>query len=114
VLDGGTPHTDVPLMLTEFGGIAVATDGTWGYSVCRTPAELADRYQRLMAAIRSLGLLAGFCYTQFSDTYQEANGLLYADRTPKFPLAQIASATSGPTEPHGLEQLELASSDEVR
>ena len=31
-------------------------------------------------------LLAGFCYTQFADTYQEANGLLYADRTPKIPL----------------------------
>ena len=31
-------------------------------------------------------MLAGFCYTQFADTYQEANGLLYADRTPKIPL----------------------------
>ncbi len=42
-----------------------------------------------------LALLAGFCYTQFADTYQEANGLLYADRTPKVPLALIAAATSG-------------------
>jgi beta-galactosidase/beta-glucuronidase len=114
VLEGGTPHTDLPLMLTEFGGIAVAGSGTWGYSTCRTAADLADRYRRLLAAVRSLGLLAGFCYTQFSDTYQEANGLLHADRTPKFPLAQIASATAGPTEPHALEQLELMSGDEVR
>ena len=38
----------------------------------------------------SLPLLAGFCYTQFADTYQEANGLLYADRTPKIPLERIA------------------------
>ena len=36
-----------------------------------------------------------FCYTQFADTYQEANGLLYADRTPKFPLDRIARATNG-------------------
>ena len=41
-------------------------------------------------------MLAGFCYTQFTDTYQERNGILYADRTPKFPIEQIARATRGP------------------
>ena len=46
-----------------------------------------------MGTVRSLPLFAGFCYTQFTDTYQEANGLLYMDRTPKFPLDQIAVAT---------------------
>jgi hypothetical protein len=46
--------------------------------------------------VRSLPVFAGFCYTQFADTYQEANGLLYADRTPKFPPEQIALATRGP------------------
>ena len=54
-------------------------------------------------------MFAGFCYTQFSDTYQEANGLLFADRTPKVPLADIAAATSGagasPPPGGGLEQL---------
>ena len=49
--------------------------------------------------MHSLPLLAGFCYTQFADTYQEANGLLYADRTPKFPMEQIAAATNGHTSP---------------
>ena len=44
----------------------------------------------------ALTLLAGFCYTQFTDTYQEANGLLYADRTPKFPIEHMALATRGP------------------
>ena len=48
-----------------------------------------------MAAVRSLPLLAGYCYTQFTDTYQEANGLVYMDRTPKFPIPEIAAATSG-------------------
>jgi hypothetical protein len=43
--------------------------------------------------VRSLAVLSGFCYTQFADTYQETNGLLLADRTPKFPLADIARAT---------------------
>jgi len=45
--------------------------------------------------LHELGVFAGFCYTQFSDTYQEANGLLYADRTPKFPLDAIHAATTG-------------------
>ena len=47
-------------------------------------------------------------YTQFSDTYQEANGLLYADRTPKIPLKRVAEATAGATAARsdGLEQLQ--------
>ena len=38
------------------------------------------------------GLFSGFCYTQFTDVFQEANGLLQADRTPKVPLERIAHA----------------------
>ena len=60
------------------------------------------RYERLMRAIHTIGLLSGFCYTQFADTYQECNGLLYSDRTPKFPIGRIRSATRGiapPVEP---------------
>ena len=51
--------------------------------------------ERLTAALRESQLLAGFCYTQLTDTYQEANGLLYADRSPKFPIEQIRKATVG-------------------
>jgi beta-galactosidase/beta-glucuronidase len=115
----GLPQADMPLMLTEFGGIALARgDGqTWGYSTCRNPQEFAARYERLLEVVRNLGLLSGFCYTQFADTYQEANGLLYADRTPKIPLAQIARATAGPTvvRAGGLEQIHsLTDAGEVR
>jgi beta-galactosidase/beta-glucuronidase len=94
----GSQHADLPLMLTEFGGIALAratTEGAWGYSKCETPAQFAEQYTALLNVVRELGILSGFCYTQFADTYQEANGLVYADRTPKIPLAQIAAATSG-------------------
>ena len=79
----------------EFGGIALREPGVWGYSVCSTPDELARRYEDLMRAVHSIGMLAGFCYTQLADTYQEANGLLHADRTPKFPIEQIRAATIG-------------------
>jgi hypothetical protein len=89
-------HAEVPIVLSEFGGIAYArkTNGEWGYSRAKTETELAQRYKALLATVTSLEMLAGFCYTQFADTYQEANGLLYADRTPKFPIEQIRAATS--------------------
>jgi beta-galactosidase/beta-glucuronidase len=100
------PQAEHPIVLSEFGGIAYAKEeeGTWGYSRTRTPREFADRYADLLHCVRSLDLLSGFCYTQFTDTYQEANGLLYADRTPKFPLEQIAEATRGT----GRHQTDLA------
>lgn len=40
-------------------------------------------------------VVAGFCYTQFSDTRQEANGLVDADRRPKLPVATIRSIVIG-------------------
>lgn len=91
-------YQNQPIMLTEFGGIALSPDTrhTWGYSRARDASDFAQRYFRLLDTVRSLEMLAGFCYTQFADTYQEANGLLFMDRTPKFPLEQIAVATRGP------------------
>jgi beta-galactosidase/beta-glucuronidase len=110
VLDGDK-HADQPLVLSEFGGIAVRPGGgdeaTWGYSVCHDADSFARQYAALLGAVRSLGLLSGFCYTQFADTYQEANGLLRADRTPKVPLEQIRAATGGPVaKTGGIEQIE--------
>jgi beta-galactosidase/beta-glucuronidase len=87
-----------PIMLTEFGGIAFSRDAahTWGYSRSDTEEDFGRRYLELLKVVRALPMLAGFCYTQFADTYQEANGLLYADRTPKFAIEHIALATRGP------------------
>ncbi len=88
---------DQPIMITEFGGIAFSqASGSWGYSRANRPEELEERYRNLLRAIRAIPFLAGFCYTQFTDTYQETNGLLFANRTPKFPLEAIAHATSAP------------------
>jgi beta-galactosidase/beta-glucuronidase len=94
----GKRHTEQPLMLTEFGGITWSDDAaTWGYARVPTARALAKRYVKLLEAVHSLGVFAGFCYTQFADTYQEANGLLTADRTPKFALEDIYAATTGAT-----------------
>jgi hypothetical protein len=88
--------TEIAIILSEFGGIAYSPDAkTWGYSRARSPEELAERYATLLEVVRSLPVLCGFCYTQFADTYQEANGLLYADRTPKFPIEVMARAIRG-------------------
>ncbi|RYE67006.1 MAG: glycoside hydrolase family 2 [Oxalobacteraceae bacterium] len=94
----GYPHRGQPIMLTEFGGIACVrpqqnAGTTWGYSTASEAAEFADKYRKLLAVVNTTTMFSGFCYTQFTDTFQEANGLLYADRTPKFPIEQIAAAT---------------------
>ncbi len=95
----GHDHAGQPIVLTEFGGIAYAPpgqrDGVWGYGVVETADDLAMAYEALLRTVHALPLLAGFCYTQFADTYREINGLLYADRTPKFPLERMAAATRG-------------------
>ena len=99
------PYTGQPLMLTEFGGIAFSADAekTWGYTRSSTAEEFGEQYTELLTVVRSLSLLAGFCYTQFTDTYQESNGLVYADRTPKFPLEQITDATRGKRTPRQVQ-----------
>jgi beta-galactosidase/beta-glucuronidase len=90
------PYENRPIMLTEFGGIAFSKEkGSWGYKRAATASEFRQQYTELLAGVRAMPLFSGLCYTQFTDTYQEANGLLYMDRTPKLPIEQIRRATSG-------------------
>ena len=90
----------LPVILTEFGGITESKEkGAWGYSRAQSEEDLAARYRKLLDAVNSLSLFSGFCYTQFADTYQEANGLLRADRTPKFSLEEMSAATRGVESP---------------
>ena len=91
-------HGGQPIMLSEIGGIAYQPhNGSrfWGYSTARSAEEFEQKYRKLLEVVRQLPALAGFCYTQFADTYQEANGLLFADRRPKFPIERIAEYTRG-------------------
>lgn len=88
-----------PVMLTEFGGIAFRDPrssekgATWGYSKCESEEELKLRYEQLMKAIGRIVMFSGFCYTQLTDTFQEANGLFFSDRTPKFSFEAMRAAT---------------------
>ncbi len=98
----GHPHRGQPIMLTEFGGIAFESgpplEGTrnWGYFVAVDVDEFVQRYRELLKVVSHAPLLSGFCYTQFADTFQEVNGLLRADRTPKIPIEEIRRATEVP------------------
>lgn len=101
----GHPHKGQPLMLTEFGGIAYrdpsrhAQSATWGYSVGTSSKDLQRRYEGLLEVVNRVEVFSGFCYTQFTDTFQEANGLFFADRTPKFSLESMKEATLGKRHP---------------
>ncbi len=93
------PAGDRVVVLSEFGGVALRTGqeeaGAWGYGDVGSPAELVARYRDLWAAVHATDVLAGACWTQLTDTFQEVNGLLRADRTPKADLAELAAATRG-------------------
>jgi len=85
-----------PVLLTEFGGVRVADGGGgWGYAQVADDAAFLERYRALLAAIHTSQTLAGFCYTQLTDTFQEQNGILTMDRRPKADPAALALATRG-------------------
>ena len=97
LLVGGWQPSFEPVMLTEFGGIAPLHEGEdgWGYSLAEPGAEFTQRYVDLLAAVHACKGLAGFCYTQLTDTFLEKNGLLTPERQFKADPTVIARATRG-------------------
>ncbi|MBA2277955.1 MAG: glycoside hydrolase family 2 [Chloroflexia bacterium] len=88
-----------PVMITEYGGLsyAPAAGERWfGYGTVRTAEEYEAKYAELTGAILDCGPVAGFCYTQLTDTEQETNGLLTENREPKLDPARIHAITSRP------------------
>ena len=74
-------------MLTEFGGISYAPEpGTpWhGYGTVSDSESFVQKYAELVDAVLDCPNIFGYCYTQLTDTEQETNGLLNAQRQPKF------------------------------
>ena len=86
-------HTNKPVMLTEFGGVRYeltnADTSAWGYSTASDAVDFAERLRGLLDGVWASGFLAGFCYTQLTDTEQETNGLLTVHREPKLPIETI-------------------------
>ncbi|MDN5686015.1 MAG: glycoside hydrolase family 2 [Brachybacterium sp.] len=96
-IDDAAQHVTAgaPVMVTEFGGIAYAAEGTWGYATVTTPEEFEAKVSGLFAALNGTPVLAGHCYTQLTDTLQEANGLADADRRPKLDPAVVRAFVTG-------------------
>jgi beta-galactosidase/beta-glucuronidase len=92
----GYGYRGEPVLLTEFGGIAIrsADPETWGYRTVSDAEELLERYGSLVSALLQSDVVRGFCYTQLTDVEQEINGLLTYDRRPKADLARIREITT--------------------
>ena len=88
------------VVLSEFGGVALSSgEGNWGYGQAGSADDLLQRYRDLWEAVRTSPVLAGACWTQLTDTYQEANGLLDGARKPKADLDRLNAATRGRPDP---------------
>lgn len=104
---GGKPV----LMVTEFGGLSYhpASGQKWfGYSTVASREEYLEQLAGLFGALLDSPALSGFCYTQFTDTMQETNGLLDEDRRPKLPIEEINAIVSRPSEALRAEYLDFA------
>jgi len=90
----GFTYSGQPVVLSEYGGIALHTDtrdDAWGYGeAASNTADLTERYRDLTESIVRNKFIAGYCYTQLYDVEQEMNGLLTSDRQPKVEVETIA------------------------
>lgn len=84
----------IPVLLSEFGGLSAHdTSDAWeGYGDVFTPDELVNHLVDMTSALGESSGLAGYCYTQLTDTAQEMNGLLTELREPKSPPEAIRGA----------------------
>lgn len=76
-----------PVMVTEFGGLSLQPepDTPWfGYATVHDRAEYLAKLKELVGALLDSTGIAGFCYTQLTDTVQETNGLVTEQRRYKF------------------------------
>ena len=91
----GLVDAQQPVVLSEFGGISyrAGADAWEGYGSVHHEREFQQRYAALLDAVLDSPVLAGFCYTQLTDTEQERNGLLTAAREPKTSVPTLRAAT---------------------
>ena len=97
-LDGQSEiAAQLPVLLTEFGGLSAHTDpSAWkAYGDVLSPDQLIAGLRDLLSSMQPESGLAGYCYTQLTDTLQEKNGLLTEDREAKWPIEDIRRAVRG-------------------
>jgi len=89
----GYSHRGTPVIVSEFGGIAIGGHQGFGYSRVANADELAATYRQMVEALMDAGPVEGFCYTQLTDVEDERNGLLTFDRRPKVDPAVLRPIT---------------------
>ena len=92
------PLNDLPLMITEYGGVSYAPSGSeswYGYGKVTNDEEFVEKYRELTRALHASAEIVGICYTQLTDTEQETNGLLSENREPKIDVTVIRAITLG-------------------
>lgn len=88
---GGYAYRGQPVILSEYGGIAMRTEEGWGYGEqAQDEAEFLNRFASQIEAICRIPYFTGFCYTQLTDVQQEVNGLVDMDRRAKLSPEGIA------------------------
>jgi beta-galactosidase/beta-glucuronidase len=100
MMAAGAKIPDMPIMITEFGGIGFKVGQTgnnaWGYAgVPQTDEEFKQRYEETFNAVFSIADFCGYVYTQLTDVEQEINGLLTAERAPKFDVDWLKRVNQG-------------------
>jgi beta-galactosidase/beta-glucuronidase len=92
----GYSYRGEPVIVSEFGGVALAGAGGTSYAEAEGPAGLLQTYREMVEAFMAPGPVQGFCYTQLTDIEQERNGLLTFERQPKVDPALIRPITQTP------------------
>ena len=96
------PYMGQPYLVSEFGGTWWGADeepgeSSWGYGERpKSAEEFFRRFRDLCTALLDNPGLAGYCYTQLTDVYQERNGLVNFDRGPKLALERLREVQNRP------------------
>jgi beta-galactosidase/beta-glucuronidase len=106
-----------PVMLTEFGGLSIhpkAGKAWFGYATAQSDEEYLAMMKALFDSIYESSDLAGFCYTQLTDTQQETNGLYDENRKLKLPGDKLRDIIWQPSKAVPTEALDIARQKALR
>ena len=96
------PWEGQPYLVSEFGGTWWAGESSndsesWGYGERpKSVEEFFQRFHDLCGALLGNARVAGYCYTQLTDVYQEKNGIVDFERKPKLDLGRLAAVQGQP------------------
>ncbi len=85
LFSGNYKYKGQPVIMSEYGGIALTSDKGWGYGKqVIDENEFIKRFESLTSSIEKTNYITGYCYTQLTDVQQEINGLVDENRIDKF------------------------------